>query len=68
MLVVWYFINREGYEDLSKHVWFELWKYKYMMVGNGWNTEISCERNIDNMTLYKGVKEEMTYKKSEELV
>jgi len=25
-----------------------------MMVGNCWNTLISYERNIDNMTVYKG--------------
>jgi len=28
-----------------------------MMVENCWNGEISCERNIGNTTLYKGVKE-----------
>jgi len=38
------------------------------MVKNCWNIKISCERNIDNMTLYKEIKEELTYNKSEEWV
>jgi len=46
-------MNSEDYENLSKRGWFVLWKYKYMMVENYWNTKISCEIN-------KGVKEELT--------
>jgi len=39
-----------------------------MMLENSWNRKISCERNIGNMILHEGVKEELGYKKSKEWV